>query len=644
MELQWNPYTVPLALAMLLGIVVTVYAFHEADDRMDVWGALTQSSYVLWCLFTLLTVSSVGLAWKEFWFALFMPSILFMILTAFGFTLHFVGRGEWLTRPRIAVLGLLPVAFLLVSLTNGVHGWMLVDVGLDRSGSFTLLTYDWGIGVFAMAAIAYAIVLVYNGLLLQRVLRSRNVYRKMSAVVFFSTALPAVLAFLSLTRLSPFPHFMLVPFSYLLTGVLVLFGTTSVKFVRAIPVDRFLSVFDSRFDSAVPLARDFVVEEIDSGVMVLDSDDRVVDVNSMAKKMLGLDRPIGKHLSDITQPERIVDGETEPRILRDDEELHEADYEIWVETANGTRCYEVRVSRLSGSEGETVAHVVLLHDITKQKRREEQLEQQTEELRAQKQQLEYQNERLDRFAGIVSHDLRNPLNVTDGYLEIMEAKTDEETGVVEVDDDKIAEMRNATSRMENIIEDALTLAREGKALTETEPVDLAEVAEAAWDNVDTGEATLSVDLDLTADGDRGRLLNVFENLYRNAVEHGSTGNQNASRSDDAVEHGSTSNRTSSDDAIEHGREGVSIRVEPLGTGDGFAVADDGPGIPDDRKDSVLESGYTTSDDGTGLGLAIVRDVVRAHGWTIDVADSDAGGARFEIGDVTSGVAVTPTAE
>jgi signal transduction histidine kinase len=76
--------------------------------------------------------------------------------------------------------------------------------------------------------------------------------------------------------------------------------------------------------------------------------------------------------------------------------------------------------------------------------------------------------------------------------------------------------------------------------------------------------------------------------------------------------------------------------------DGFYVADDGPGIPEDQYDEVLERGFTTSDTGTGLGLSIVRTVVDAHGWDITVTSSTDGGARFEITGATATGVVAPT--
>jgi len=137
--------------------------------------------------------------------------------------------------------------------------------------------------------------------------------------------------------------------------------------------------------------------------------------------------------------------------------------------------------------------------------------------------------------------------------------------------------------------------------------------------VATDGATLTVEDDRTIEADRGRLHHVFENLFRNAVEHGSTGSR--TQSDDTVEHGSTNG------GQQTGR-GVDVTV---GFTDGtLYVADDGPGVDPDERDAIFESGYSTNEAGTGFGLPIVKDIVEAHGWDISVTDSEAGSARFEI--------------
>ncbi|KTG07589.1 sensor histidine kinase [Haloferax profundi] len=234
--------------------------------------------------------------------------------------------------------------------------------------------------------------------------------------------------------------------------------------------------------------------------------------------------------------------------------------------------------------------------------------------------LERRNERLDQFASVVSHDLRNPLNVAQMRLELVR----EGHGI-----EHLSTVADAHDRMEALIQDVLELARTGETVGKTEPVGLASVAANAVASTGLDAAGLTVEADAELMADPERLTAVFENLFRNAVEHASTSNR--ARPDDAVEHGSTGRRNRSDDAVEHTGPDVHVRVGPLE--DGFFVEDDGPGIPPQERDRIFESGYTTDPDGTGLGLAIVSGVADAHDWSVSITTGKAGGARFEFRDV-----------
>jgi PAS domain S-box-containing protein len=223
-------------------------------------------------------------------------------------------------------------------------------------------------------------------------------------------------------------------------------------------------------------------------------------------------------------------------------------------------------------------------------------------LRAQRErELQRQIDRLDEFVGVVSHDLRNPLQVAQARLETYR-ETDEEHHL-----DHVADSHD---RMVRLIEDVLTLAREGKAVTDPEQVTLATVAAQAWAAVDAADATLETPTSATLVADSDRLRRLFENLFRNAVEHSSTSTQQAG------------------DAVEHGGADVTVTVDTLPTG--FYVEDDGPGIPADDREAVFEKGYTTSEDGTGFGLGIVQGIAEAHGWTVTATEGSTGGARFEV--------------
>jgi signal transduction histidine kinase len=218
---------------------------------------------------------------------------------------------------------------------------------------------------------------------------------------------------------------------------------------------------------------------------------------------------------------------------------------------------------------------------------------------------------LDTVASTLGHDLRNPLDVANAHLEAArEGATEPHLG-------RIAE---AHDRMERIIQDVLALARDGETLDTTPGVGVERVAREAWATVETGDASLSLaDPPAAVEADADRLQRLFENLFRNSIEHGAADDRTGSASGADVDHAPA------------GAEPVEIRVGA--TADGFFVADDGAGIDPVERARVFDPGYAGDGEGTGLGLTIVARIARAHGWAVTLTEAD-GDTRFEFRGVT----------
>jgi PAS domain S-box-containing protein len=276
-------------------------------------------------------------------------------------------------------------------------------------------------------------------------------------------------------------------------------------------------------------------------------------------------------------------------------------------TKDGERIpYEFAAAQLTDDDGDVLGVVGIGRDISERTERERQLER--------------KNEQLEEFASLVSHDLKTPLSVASGNLHLAR-----ETG----DEQYFEEIETALDRMETLIDEVLELAKQGEIVDDAAPVSLgpmlSDIETATGTDIETNYPD-----DTTVVAEQSRLYSLLSNLVANAVEHGSTDPRSQAR-EDAVEHGSTNppSRTQ-EDAVEHGRNGVDVEVGL--EDDTLYVADDGPGIPESERESVFEPGYS-SNDGGGFGLAIVEAIADAHGWDIEVTESDAGGARFEISGV-----------
>jgi len=217
------------------------------------------------------------------------------------------------------------------------------------------------------------------------------------------------------------------------------------------------------------------------------------------------------------------------------------------------------------------------------------------ERKARERRLTDRNERLDRFASIVSHDLRNPLSVIRGSMEMARLKEDTEP---------LERGERAVDRIDQLVSELLTLARQGSGIDEPTEFALDAVAREAWETAGSADARLVVGADAAVRGDRGRLRQAFENLFRNATEH-------------AAPDGGADDRCGADDTLStDGGADAALTVVVTATAEGFLVADDGPGIDPAHREDAFEPGFTTCEDGTGYGLDIVREVVESHGWTI----------------------------
>lgn len=321
---------------------------------------------------------------------------------------------------------------------------------------------------------------------------------------------------------------------------------------------------------------DAFIEVIKDPVYVLDEEGRFEFVNDAFVEVFGYERNelLGEEISLIKDERAVEQGENNLGQVLSSDGADSVYFETEIQKKNGEAIpCEDHMTALP-YEGEYFnGSAGILRDISERKARE--------------QKLKRQKSQLDKFVSVVSHDLRSPLSVAEGNLELLREECDSE---------RIDDIDWALTRMDNLIDDLLQLARTGDEVSDMEQVNLANLFQTCWQNTETTDATIQINVDDTVQADKGRLSQVFENLMRNAIDHT--------------------------------EQTVTVTVGELE--DGFYIADDGDGIPEDERDDVFEAGYTTADDGIGFGLSIVSDIVEAHGWEIHLTESTEGGARFEI--------------
>jgi PAS domain S-box-containing protein len=324
-----------------------------------------------------------------------------------------------------------------------------------------------------------------------------------------------------------------------------------------------------------------LVEAAPVAILTCDADGRIVFANEAADRQVEFEEGlVGKSALDFVHPDdREKAADRLDTVLERREAVSPTEQKIC--TPGGEVRHVIVTIVPITSEGEPAAQVVMT-DITARKRYEERLNETVEE-------LEQSNERLDSFADMLAHELRNPLNVAQVYLSQIET----------ADRDAVEQVASALDRIEEMINVLLVLAKGRAAVEGEQEVSLTEVADRAWGTLETGTADLVVDTDRVVLADENYVQHLFENLFRNSIEHSD-------------------------------RE-VTVRLGDLDSG--FYVEDDGPGVPRGERERIFEAGYSTDDGGLGLGLTFVAQLADAYGWDCAVTESEAGGARFEFTDV-----------
>lgn len=554
-------YALIYAVSALIAGALSYWSVSRADMRSSrLFGAL-MSILCLWALLGLsglfITSPAVHATLQQIWAIIGLSVVLLWI----SFTTHYTGRPVR-TNPVVVLFASAYLIFLLLALTIPFHD--IYYSNIDFLGT-PFPHVETAPGPARLAVVGYTVLGISTGTYYLATLfgEVRHSSRTPTLILGGAVLLGFVPFAASELQYTPVPTY-----NHTIFGVSV--------FVLGVSY----AVHEHSFYQLAPVGRSVILDTINDPMFVFNQEWRLVDYNPATATITPdlTDHSIGTTLQEILPDLAAVVTDTtatsrfECSLPVGDEEHH---FSVVVSD----------ITRTATAEG----YVLLLRDITERRRREEQLRETKARLEDSNAELKQANERLDNFASVVAHDLRNPLTIATGYAEIAE-----ETG----EQEHFENIATAHDRMEQLIDDLLTLARNETTVDDLQQLDIGVAAREAWELVDTASASLTVTDDVSVmKGDSGRVVQLFENLFRNAIEHG----------------GNTSE----------------ITVGDLAGGSGFFVEDDGVGIPSDMRDTVLEHGVTTNDEGTGFGLSIVADIAADHGLDVTVTSGTQGGARFE---------------
>lgn len=272
---------------------------------------------------------------------------------------RYIGRSRWVTRRRIAVLAIEPVAVVVGAVTNSVHG-LAWRVSSTTVAPGTAIEVAFGPLYYGHLALNYLAVAIGVSLLLLTGVRRSLVYWKQATLLAVAPLPPLATNIAFLFGSSPVPSVDLTPFVFTFTGGIVVF-----------------SLYRSDLLERTPIARRKVLNAMGDGLVTLDSTGVVVGADDTALRVLDPSPVVGEPI-ERTFPNRSL------------AEIDDAT------VVDGNLAYDIRVSELTDERGDDVGHAIVLRDITGRHRYEQ---------------------RLKVANRVLRHNLRNDMNVVRGYAE-----------------------------------------------------------------------------------------------------------------------------------------------------------------------------------------------------------------------------------
>jgi PAS domain S-box-containing protein len=386
------------------------------------------------------------------------------------FALEYTSRDEYVTPRTVAALLFIPTVTVLLVATTGVHDLIYLDRTVNVYGNISLVASTYGIWRWVFAAYAYGLLAVGTLLVFQLAVSSRTLYRGQAAALLLTVAAPWAGNVIFVTGLSPVQHFDPTPYMFIISGAMGIAALTQFDLLGSTPVS-------SR------IARDQVVESMDDGVVVVDTDDTIVDINPRAAAIIECDPAAVVEASAVD----LVPGYADLR-ERDDPDATET---VALERPGGTRYYEVSATPLQDNHDRQTGCIVGIHDVTERRNRVQQ---------------------LDVLNRVLRHNLRNEMNVVYGYAGQLNGENEEIADRIQEKVMRMVELGDKAREIDRILTDSDE---------DRSPIDLVELTEIEVKRArDTYPA---VDYDLELPDQSVQVSRTFgpvlRNLLENAAEH-----------------------------------------------------------------------------------------------------------------------------
>jgi diguanylate cyclase (GGDEF)-like protein/PAS domain S-box-containing protein len=303
-----------------------------------------------WSICYYFEYNATDLATKVVWSQVKYPALTVLPIALSSFMLRFAGWHTWPNKQLLAVLLIIPILTTLIVFTNESHHFFWTSHELIQHPGYVEIRSARGPWYWVNVIFIYGLILSAAATAISLLARTWRIYQKQVILLGIGISLPLVISIITLLRAHPWPGIDLSPITFGLTAIFLLFTT------------RLTSILN-----VVPLAHANLVEQMRDGVLVVDKENRILEVNGAAEKILSVTKQdvIGKSTASLDHPAiRLVTNALSGKTARHEIEIKNGELSNW---------YDVRISAIRATNDEIAGYMAIWHNITERKQIEHEL-------------------------------------------------------------------------------------------------------------------------------------------------------------------------------------------------------------------------------------------------------------------------------
>lgn len=348
MQFQYIPYMWPLIISAFISLSLGIFALLRRRVKGTTSFILSMIVVTIWSLGNAFEMASIDFSTKLFWANIQYFAYCYSPVTLLAMCMQFTGYDQWIHNKKVLWLAVIPTIIILLVWTDGIHGLIRYDMYMDYSGSFPVIDKKYGPAFYIHALYSHFLNVLAWILLIKAVFFKNTVYRKQAIALLFGISLIVIPNILYVLGLSPVGRFDITPLFFGPAGLIIAWG-----------------VFRYKLFDVIPVARATVIENMDAGVMVLDLQNRVLDINPALRRIV--DYPISKTSAGMVEE---VCGKI-PELVNACQNRNITHGEFSMNEDGVPKVYEVFLSPLTDHKDILIGRLVVAYDITEKKQEQD---------------------------------------------------------------------------------------------------------------------------------------------------------------------------------------------------------------------------------------------------------------------------------